>query len=247
MATLRVRADLVNHWEEDYVNDSTLTKTCPLVRISPYYLLGSYACVGLSDEGSFDHSAADRVIKRKVTRHISQVTIAGQKIDSKNVFQSRDLKIFLVKLDPDNSSLRKAIEGKPAVNLFVPKDPGTIKTLFSDVILNRKEVCGSGRTCADDLTIGKCIPDKGCFELKGTVIRGASGDPLFGTRLEKNTYEYLLGFNVTDVERDNRKKGTQYHFFTNDTLKFLKDKMGENSEDWRQVNKKKVSEDYFKE
>ena len=245
MSTLTVEAYLPDWDAALSVNNSTLHKPCPLVRISSHYLQGSYACVGLSEEGSFRHGDDEHDTKHKVERSISSIVIGDNVIEKANIFENRDLKIFVVKLDPNNQKLRELIQPIPAVNLVVAKNPQTLKLLFSNVILNRDKVCGKGRACADDLSIGKCFPDEGCFELKGTYIKGKSGDPVFGAKRGKHGYEFLIGFNVTDVYKDQPQKGKNYHFFSKKTLDFLKGIMGKESLDWKQLDNKKVDEYYF--
>ncbi len=223
----------------DRVKDSSLEKDCPMVRISSHYLLGSYACVGLSDMGSFDHANASRAVERPVRRYISKATINGVDIFSDRIFESKENKIFLVQIDPRQEDLRNAIENKPTVNLFVPNDPEVLEDFFSSTLLN------CGKNSCEPISIKDVCTEKGCFKV-ARAKHGKSGDPIFGLNPEKSTEEFLLGFNITDVERATRKGGKLYQFLTPEMINFIQEKIETVSpKDWAQIKRKTVNEDYF--
>ena len=85
----------------------SLTKKCPVVRISSHYLLGSMACVGLSDYGTeyqYRGGGAEyEQVKHKVSRWVEAAFLDGQTIPQENIFASKKDKIFLVRIDPKNA------------------------------------------------------------------------------------------------------------------------------------------------
>lgn len=235
--------------DSKYVNNDPLEKECQAVRISSHYLLASMACVGLSDYGTIMHyiGANSEAIKAKykVSRSIMNVKIGGETIDGKNIVSSRDEKVFLIRIDPNNENLKKIVQNKPAVNLFVAKDPQILKNLFSNVQINRERLCTSDRVCAD-VEIADVCTETGCFKLKWKMIRGDSGDPIFGLNPEDSTEEFLLGFNAADVEIDQRQAGRDYYFFSATLAQFLQKNIEKVSDlDWKQIKRKMVNEDYF--
>lgn len=240
--------------ESDYADVDPLVKECPVVRISSHYLMGSWACVGLSEQATIRHyggaGGGDYYTYPNVHRWIENAIINGQVVSKDQIFSSKENKIFLIRIDPDNAALKKAIQNKPAVNIFAPKDPQVLTNQFSNVQLNRERLCTSGRTCAE-VEIATVCTETGCFRLAWKMIDGDSGDPIFGLLPDRSTEEFLLGFNITDVigkhSADERRSGRNYSFFDRTKLEtFLRSVMEEESaSDWKQVQNKLVSEDYF--
>lgn len=247
---LPIKITVYAYLQEGAANLDSLVKQCPVVRISSHYLLGSMACVGLSNYGTIYHyvGAGNPPIRSypKVTRYITSADINGVIVPAEDITLDKQAKLFLVRINPANDQLKQAVENKPAVNLFVPKDPQHLKTAFSQTILNRDECWHlGGRECANVEVVNVCN-ETGCFRLKRKVVRGDSGDPVFGLSQNTANEEFLLGFNVTDVKIDERQPGSKYHFFSQDTVKFLKDTIAEVSPaDWEQIKRKTVNEDYF--
>lgn len=235
--------------DSDYVDNDPLVKECQAVRISSHYLLASMACVGLSGYGTIRHYAGAGggpiKAKYKVSRSIMNVRIDGEVIDGKNIVSSTDEKVFLIRIDPANEKLKKIVQNKPAVNLFVAKNPQILKNLFSNVQINRERLCTPGRVCAD-VEISDVCTETGCFKLNWKMIRGDSGDPIFGLNPEKSTEEFLLGFNAADVAIDERQAGRDYYFFSDTLAQFLQKNIEKVSDlDWKQIKRKMVNEDYF--
>ena len=229
---------------------SRLVKDCPAVRISSHYLLASMACVGLSDTGTlFSYRGAGDVpeeSQEKVIRWIENVKIGKQVISKENIAASKDSKLFLIRIDPNNQALRDAIQQKPAANLFIPKNPQMLKSTFSEVKLNREILVCSERTCAT-VNISNVCTESGCFRLGWKFIDGDTGDPVFGMNPDVSTEEFLLGFNLTDVDVKKRQSGRDYQFFSQETVKFLQDNVQPQSpKDWEQIKRKMVDETYFK-
>lgn len=234
--------------EADADNDS-LVKECPAVRISSHYLLASMACVGLSDTGTlYRYTGAGggyNKSEQKVVRWIENVKIGKQIISKDNIAYSKESKLILVRIDPENKELKEAVQSKPAVNLFIPKNPQLLKSTFSNIKLNREELICSGRTCAN-VKISDVCTETGCFRLGWKFIDGDTGDPVFGLNPAKSTEEFLLGFNLTDVKVTDRQAGRDYHFFSANTIKFLQENIQTKSPaDWEQIKKKMVDENYF--
>ena len=232
-----------------YADNSPLVKDCQAVRISSHYLLASMACVGLSERGIIYHYAgagsAPQKTTPKVTRTIEQVRINGEVVDADHIIASKENKVFLIRIDPNNENLRKTIQNKPAVNLFIAKDPQTMKTIFSSVQVNRERLCLPSRVCAE-VEITDVCTESGCFRLGWKLIRGDSGDPVFGLIPQLSTEEFLLGFNAADVVIDQRKAGRNYYFFPSEMAQFLQENIEKDSaEDWAQIKRKMVNEDYF--
>lgn len=238
----------------NFADNDPLVKECPVVRISSHYLMGSWACVGLSEQATIRHyggaGGGDYYTYPNVHRWIENAIINGQVVSKDQIFSSKENKIFLIRIDPDNAALKKAIQNKPAVNIFAPKDPQVLTNQFSNVQLNRERLCTSGRTCAE-VEIATVCTETGCFRLAWKMIDGDSGDPIFGLLPDRSTEEFLLGFNITDVigkhSADERRSGRNYSFFDRAKLEsFLRSVMEEESaSDWKQVQNKLVSEDYF--
>ncbi len=234
----------------DYADNDPLVKECPVVRISSHYLMGSWACVGLSDRATIRHSGGgggDPYYSHPtVIRWIENAIINGQVVSKDNIFSSKDNKIFLIRIDPANAKLKEAVENKPAVNLFVAKDPQKLKTAFSKAILNRDECWPfGGRECAD-VKVATVCTETGCFRLGWKFIDGDSGDPVFGLVPERSTEEFLLGFNATDVDITDRQSGRTYFFLTPAAIQFLQANIEKHSPaDWKQIKQKTVNEDYF--
>ena len=222
--------------ESDYADVDPLVKECPVVRISSHYLMGSWACVGLSEQATIRHyggaGGGDYYTYPNVHRWIENAIINGQVVSKDQIFSSKENKIFLIRIDPDNAALKKAIQNKPAVNIFAPKDPQVLTNQFSNVQLNRERLCTSGRTCAE-VEIATVCTETGCFRLAWKMIDGDSGDPIFGL--------------LPDHSADERRSGRNYSFFDRSKLEtFLRSVMEEESaSDWKQVQNKLVSEDYF--
>ncbi len=240
--------------DSEYADPKPLMKECPVVRISSHYLMGSMACVGLSETATIQHSlgtAGFETTHPEVTRWIQSAEINGQTIGQENIFLSKENKIFLIRIDPANPELRKAVQNKPAVNIFTPLEPQSLQKTFSEVLLNREKLCSSSRTCSEMEIVSVCA-ENACLRVAWNAkIRGDSGDPLFGMIGENSTEEFLLGFNITDVITSHssatRQAGRTYSFFDRAQLqKFLQSVMEtETPQDWQQVQKKMVSEIYF--
>ncbi len=243
---ITVGAEFVNSIED---RNDPLVKKCPAVRISSHFLLASMSCVGLSEYGTLYKSGGGSgeasVSKRKVTRWIMDITIGKEVIQRKDIFYNRYDKLILIYINPANGNLAKVIQPKPAVNLFVPKDPQSLKNTFSKQQLSRERICLSSRVCAD-VKVSQVCTEKGCFKLGLKFIDGDTGDPVFGLNPELSTEEFLLGFNLTDVKEDSRQSGRWYQFFTQDSVDFIKNSVEKRSpKDWAQIQKKMVNETYF--
>lgn len=231
--------------ESAYAKVDPLEKDCPVVRISSHYLLGSMACVGLSEQATIAHSgggSGDIVYSHpKVTRFIDKAVLNGATISKDHIFTSKENKIFLLRIDPANERLAQVVQNKPAVNLFVPQDPQVLKDLFSSKL---NEECKKGRTCSD-VNIAEVCTQTGCFKLGRKHGKGKTGDPVFGLVPDQSTEEFLLGFNITDVDLTTRKAGKSYQFFSPAAFEFIQQSVGKESADWAQIKRKQVSESYF--
>ena len=241
--------------ESDYADVDPLVKECPVVRISSHYLMGSWACVGLSEQATIRHyggaGGGDYYTYPNVHRWIENAFINGQVVSKDQIFSSQENKIFLIRIDPADEVLKKAVQNKPAVNIFAPKDPTKLESSFSSILLNRERLLCNSRTCSD-MEIADVCTETGCFKLAWNArIRGDSGDPVFGMNPADSTEEFLLGFNITDVigkySADERRAGRTYSFFDRAKLEsFFAQTVGKDSpSDWQQIQNKMVSEDYF--
>ncbi|WP_428065546.1 hypothetical protein [Candidatus Avelusimicrobium facis] len=243
---ITVGASFVDSIED---RNDPLVKECPAVRISSHFLLASMACVGMSEYGKLYKSGGGsgdiHISNQKVNRWIINAKIDDNVIPGKDVFYSRADKLILIYINPANPALAKIIQPKPAVNLFVPKNPQSLKNTFSKKQLNRESFCLPGRTCAD-VSVSQVCNENGCFKLGFKFINGDSGDPVFGLNPELSTEEFLMGFNKTDVEVTSRQSGSWYWFFTQNSVNFIKRSIEKKyPKDWSQIQKKIINETYF--
>lgn len=199
-----------------------IEKKCPAVRIAPNTLLASRACIDLSGKGTLIQSgggSGDLIYsERRVARWVSSIKIEGVTIGEENFRE--DGKLLLIAIDGSNEKLQNAIQKMPIVDLFVAQDAESLKTTFPEITLNRNDMLW-GRECAPVDVVNVCTEEQ-CFKICWKAVRGDTGDPVFGRNPDTNNLEYLLGFNVTNSDKDGRNPGRWYHFLSASSLDFFK-------------------------
>lgn len=203
-------------------NNDPIEKDCPAVRIAPNTLLASRACIDLSGKGTLIRSGGGSgdlfYSEHDVARWVSSIKIEGVTIGEENFRE--DGKLLLIAIDGSNEKLQKAIQKMPIVDLFVAKDAQNLKTTFPEITLNRNDMLW-GRECAPVDVVNVCTEEQ-CFKICWKAVRGDTGDPVFGRNPDTNNLEYLLGFNVTNSDKDGRNPGRWYHFLSQSSLDFFK-------------------------
>lgn len=244
MITLMVEAEFPEYGENE-VQPSTIAKKCPAIRIAPNTLLASRACMDLRETGTIFHDYSSGGIgveeNVKVNRWIDSVKIKGHEILSDQFFQSD--RLLAVVVDANNKEVNNLVQQMPVTNLFVAKDPQQLKTVFSKMTLNRNDKIFNSRECAP-VDIANVCTGTQCFQLCWKMIDGKTGDPVFGRNPKTNNSEYLLGFNVTNSERKERKTGRWYHFLSQSSLDFFKKYLP--AEEWDYIKNHVKDEKLYK-
>ena len=202
--------------------NKAIEKECPAVRIAPNTLLASRSCIDLSGKGTLIHYTGSHsepiYTEEEVTRWVSDIKIQKESL-GKNSFREEG-KLLLISIDGSNEKLRNIVQKMPIVDLFVAKNAVSLKNTFPEITLNRDDAFW-GRECASVDVATVCTQEQ-CFQVCWKVIRGDTGDPVFGRNPKVNNLEYLLGFNETNADKDGRNPGRMYHFLSQSSLDFFK-------------------------
>ena len=241
--TFRVRSK----FDEPYAKEHAFDKTCAAVRISTHYVLASMVCIGYSNTSQkttyMGAGEPPAVTQTPVAyRIVDYATIEGQKISAKNIFTNYDARVILLRWDDKNAKLKKELSPLPIPNLFIPKNPQSLKTTFDDIVVNRNRFPNVGRTTADVDIATICTATR-CFQVEWKAIDAQTGSPIFGL-LDNNNQEFLLGFNAAEPIGSNRQSGKTYFLLTDKLVPFLRQVMDE--QEFNNVQRKIVDETFFK-
>lgn len=233
-------------FDEDYAKENKLDKDCVAVRVSSQYLMASMACIGLSDRATKNSyagagSAPYRITTKVAYRTIDYVQIGSEKIQSSDIYTSYAARVILIRWNGKNANLKKQIAGLPIPNLFIPKNPASLKTTFSKVVVNRNRMPNTGRTTAN-VKISSVCSQKGCFDVEWKAISAQTGSPIFGLHKDTNQ-EFLLGFNSAEPDGAHRESGETYYLLTDKVSTFLQDTL--EPEAFAKVQRKIVDETFF--
>ncbi len=240
MITLKVDAQ----FQDVEANNKPIDKKCPAVRIAPNTLLASRACIDLSGKGELYEyrggGAEYAVSTHPVSRWVENIKINDKWIGKEN-FRGND-KLLVIAIDGTNAALKSAVEKLPITDLFVAKDAQKLQTVFPKMTLNRDDTLW-GRECAEVDIVNVCT-DTQCFKVCWKFIDGDTGDPVFGRNPERSNLEYLLGFNVTNSNKAQRKSGRWYHFLSQSSLNFLKNALP--AQEWNYIKAHTKDETLYK-
>ena len=236
-----IKLDVVSKFDQEIAKENSLVKDCVAVRIAPQYLLASLACRAVEDVG-YKKTPSGNVQDKVAYRYVRSIQIFGEIISGNDIYESETARAILIHWDPNNIILKSQIAPLPIPNLFIPKRPVTLKSVFDTVVVNRNRMPNTGRTITE-LKVTDVNAKKQTFDVKRTKIRAQTGSPVFGLRKNTNQ-EFLMGFNAAEPFMGDRRSGTTYYYFSNQLVDFLKKYMEESS--FARVNKKIVDETFFK-